>query len=128
MARNKIDVIMTQIDMRKCSNTLQQSCLCSSRLQESSRVKDFRTSLQNANKCIEDLESLTHSGTSPSQALSSLPSSSSTINGPQSAPLLNLNSQRIVAMSKLITILRTNMRIGYELNFNDVLRACVKLF
>ena len=31
-------------------------------------------------------------------------------------------------MSKLITILRTNMRVGYELNFNDVLRACVTLF
>ena len=124
MARNKIDVIIKRIDMRETSNTFQQSCPSLTHLEESSRANDFRASLQNANKCIEDLESLTRSGTSLSQGFPSPPSSSTKPNS-QPAPPSDLNNQRIAVMSKLTSILRTNMRVGYELNFNDVLHACV---
>ncbi|KAF8798977.1 hypothetical protein BYT27DRAFT_7236610 [Phlegmacium glaucopus] len=102
MARNKISIIMKRIDM------------------QSSRAK---ASLQNANKCIEDLASLTRSGTSSLSQTFPISSSSSTKTNSQPTPPSDLNSQRIAVMSKLITILRTNMRVGYELNFNDVLRA-----
>ncbi|KAF8158105.1 Rapamycin-insensitive companion of mTOR, N-term-domain-containing protein [Crassisporium funariophilum] len=83
--------------------------------------EDFRTSLQTANNCVKDLESLARAGMLPSQTTSTSSSSSKMNLHPAALP--DVNVQRVEAMSRLIQILQRNMRVGYELNFNEVLHA-----
>jgi len=87
---------------------------------------DFRTSLQNANACLRRLGTLTHpSGpTSPKSPPAHISKgSSSTTSGMHSAATLDLNYQRLDALSRLVEILSRNVRVRYELDFGEVLHT-----
>jgi len=75
--------------------------------------EDFRTTLQNAVSCVQDLESFARSESMAPTALSAKSNNQFT----------DLGSQRIEVMGKLIDILRRSMRVRYELNFIEVLHA-----
>ncbi|KDR82835.1 hypothetical protein GALMADRAFT_88557 [Galerina marginata CBS 339.88] len=87
--------------------------------------EDFRTTLQNATNCIKELESITRSEASQSTPLSSASSSKPAY---QPASPVEVNNQKIEAMAKLIELLRRNLRVRYELNFNEVLHAVLPCF
>lgn len=79
----------------------------------------FRTALQNALTCIQELEYLMRSETSTSAGgmASSLKSDL------QTSKNQDTNAQRIASMTKLIDIFRRHLRVRYELSFDDLLHA-----
>ncbi|KAF8195553.1 Rapamycin-insensitive companion of mTOR, N-term-domain-containing protein [Pholiota molesta] len=85
----------------------------------------FRTALQNAVTCIRELESLVRSESSSSNGPTSPLASKVEMH---SATNHDLNAQRIDAMTKLIDILRRQLRVRYELNFSEVLHAILPCF
>ncbi|KAF4617458.1 hypothetical protein D9613_006099 [Agrocybe pediades] len=109
MANNKIDAITKRIELQTARNRSKSNTAgtvaakrkvrpahgssASIKISDDKGGEDFRTALQNATNCIQDLER--------------------SIN----------DAQRIEAMRKLIDILRRSMRVRYELNFKEVLHA-----
>lgn len=81
---------------------------------------DFRTARQNAFEYLKRLESLCRQ-TPPAQA------SSSSTGASQTAPVAEVDRHLIDALSKLTDILRRNLRVRYELNILDILKASVIL-
>lgn len=79
---------------------------------------DFRTALHNASNYIQILKTLGHLEATTRSSTS--PSSSTSASAPNSA---EVDSQTIETMSKIIHILRQNLRVRYELNVTDVLHV-----
>lgn len=82
--------------------------------------EDFRTALHNATNYMKELGVLNKSASTPL-----LPPStgSSSTNNPQPAAVVEKDHLRIEAMSKLIDILRRNLRVRYELDLSEVLKT-----
>jgi len=79
--------------------------------------EEFRAALQSASTCIKELEALSRSSI-PQPATSP----SSKANVPHSSSV-EVNAQRVEVLGKLIEILRRQLRVKYELNFNEILHA-----
>ena len=78
---------------------------------------DFRTARQSAFEYLKKLESLGRQAP-PTQASSSTGTS-------QTALVAEMDRQLIDTLSKLTDILRRNLRVRYELNILDILKASV---
>ena len=78
----------------------------------------FRTALQNALTCIQELEYLVRTESS-----NSFGTSSTTKSDPHVAKSLDLNAQRIAIVTKLINIFRRHLRVRYELPFDELVHA-----
>jgi len=81
--------------------------------------EDFRTALHNASSYIQLLETLGHSEIMTRSSTS--PSSSTS--PPHVTNCTEVDRQIIETMSKIIYILRRNLRVRYELSVTDILRV-----
>ena len=82
-------------------------------------VEDFRTTLKNATGMIKTLSSLNRQA-APGSAPSSPTAITSTLS---SQPDESIPVSRTELISRLTTMLQTNIRMRYELNTNDLLQA-----
>ncbi|CAA7271328.1 unnamed protein product [Cyclocybe aegerita] len=131
MANKKISAITKRIEMQTSRNRAKASAVAGKKVRPvngstDEKGEDFRTALSNAITALKELKSLSHSETSP--PLPSAPSAKPNNSNFQSGAAVELNGQRIDAMSKLIEILRRHVRVKYELDFNDVLHAVLPCF
>jgi hypothetical protein len=86
-------------------------------------AEDFKTALHQANMYLNNLLS---SGRQPQSPTTSVASSSSRQN-PLQAEDPELDRTRITYMTKLTAILQRNLRVRYEMNTSEVVRACVRI-
>ncbi|KAF9781640.1 Rapamycin-insensitive companion of mTOR, N-term-domain-containing protein [Thelephora terrestris] len=83
------------------------------------KVDDFRTALKNATNMVKTLSSL-----NLKPASGSAPSSPTSIAASLSPPVdESIPTSKAELISRLTTILQTNVRVRYELNINDLLQA-----
>ncbi|KAF9046606.1 Rapamycin-insensitive companion of mTOR, N-term-domain-containing protein [Panaeolus papilionaceus] len=126
IAKQKINAITKRIEQQsarvKSKNVMNDQSLSKKKPSGISgdHNGDFKTALQTANNCIKELESLARSEASQSSASSS---SSATKGAFQSGAAVELNGQRVETLVKLIEVLRSTVRVRYELSFNEVLHA-----
>ncbi|KAJ6559137.1 Rapamycin-insensitive companion of mTOR, N-term-domain-containing protein [Mycena vulgaris] len=81
--------------------------------------EDFRTALNNASTCIKSLAALARG---PATSPVSITAGSS---APSSVNVADIDRQRIEIITKLVSILLSNLRVRYELNLPDVMQAVI---
>ncbi|RDB17886.1 Target of rapamycin complex 2 subunit ste20 [Hypsizygus marmoreus] len=133
MAKNKIDAIMKRIESLSSRNKAKQTngtvpqkrkafpgqpAPPSQRTKDADDKDDFRTALHNATTHLSALAALARSAGKSFHLTSPAPSSSSA-----TSTSGETDRQVIEVMSKLIDILRRNLRVRYELKVTDVLNA-----
>ncbi|KAH9841656.1 Rapamycin-insensitive companion of mTOR, N-term-domain-containing protein [Rhodofomes roseus] len=88
-------------------------------------AEDFRSAMQQANSCMRTLLSSHRSASAPS------PSGASPSTSPSSSAMPNvtaanggdLERARVEAMMRLVTVLQRNLRVRYELDVDEVVKA-----
>ncbi|KAJ7644182.1 Rapamycin-insensitive companion of mTOR, N-term-domain-containing protein [Roridomyces roridus] len=125
MAQSKIDAINKRIEIQTKAKTPSVSGSTRRRFVANQSAKpkedtdeksgdDFRTALSNASSCIASLAALSRPNpSSPSSPAPVFPSPADT------------DRQRVELMTKLVAIIQRNMRVRYEVNLPDVMRAVI---
>ncbi|KAF9004644.1 Rapamycin-insensitive companion of mTOR, N-term-domain-containing protein [Cyathus striatus] len=138
MAKNKIDALnrkrldiqASQIRARQINGTAAASKKSQASSSSGNRKngledrggEDFRTALNNAIACIKELDTAAKTPTQPSPKDASTSSSGASL---RTASVIESDRLRIETMAKLIETFRRHLRVRYELNIQDVLRAVI---
>lgn len=89
-------------------------------------AEDFRSAMQQANTCMRTLLSSYHAASAaqpPAGASPSTSPSSSAMPNITSANNADLERARVEAMARLVTVLQRNLRVRYELDVEEVVKA-----
>ena len=89
-------------------------------------AEDFRSAMQQANACMRTLLSSYHAASaaqSPSGASPSTSPSTSAMPNMAAANSADLEKARVEAMTRLVTVLQRNLRVRYELDVEEVVKA-----
>ncbi|TFK28071.1 hypothetical protein FA15DRAFT_612999 [Coprinopsis marcescibilis] len=136
VANNKIEAIQRRIDQQSSRVKQQATAAAQQKLQGKPslstlrsnkehdekgsflRGEDFRTALQNAGRCLRELDIINQAS-----ATSSSRGESSSLGGIKTSESTDIDRRRVLLLSELTDILRRSLRVRYELKTADLLQT-----